>query len=240
MKQTQINAPAAPLPAPTGGGSSGRYVQTVHSDVRMPLAASAITGAMIASLGLLIAGLVIYWQRWPLLEMLIPLVLGSLATWLVITLVFWFNERRDIKATWWHAEEVAGQDLDGDNHIGRPEADAMQVRDWRDKMPTRDLEKLRQLRFEEFIAKLYAAERCDTETIRRLGFTEPERAKFVRALREAHPPLIQMARGGNASGWRFLPTDAETCIKFARQRIVWRVMHHSPAADVSGLDTDAP
>jgi hypothetical protein len=212
----------APPPAPTqqvpGTPQAGRWMQTVHADVTVPFEASAITGAMITSIGLLIAGSVIYWQRWLLLDVLIPLALGALGLWLSTTLIFWFRERQDIKTTWWRAEERDQVDYTGDGQIGRPEA--MQVRLAGDA-ERKAAEDLTQQRLEEFIVKLYNAEKRTTLVIRRLGFTEAERTDFIRELRAAS--LIRSERGGNSSSWAWTYDDPEKTIALARKRIIWRV-----------------
>jgi hypothetical protein len=222
-----VAPPAAPAQAP-GTPQAGRWMQSVHADVTVPFDAAAITGAMITSIVLLIGGGVIYWQRWLLIDALIPLAIGALGIWLITTLAFWFRERRDIKTTWWRAEEKAGMDLDGDNHIGRPEPDGMIVRHWQDNLPQRSAEDLIQQRFEEFIAKLYQAGATDTETIRQLGFTETERAKFIKKLREAQ--LLKPEHSGKSAAWTFIAPTANECIDIARKRVIWRIPSSSSAS----------
>lgn len=212
-----VAPPAAPAQAP-GTPQAGRWMQSVHADVTVPFDAAAITGGMITSIVLLIAGGVIYWQRWPLIDALIPLALGALGIWLGTTLAFWFRERRDIKTTWWRAEEKAGVDLDGDGQIGRPEA--MQVRLAGDA-ERKAVEDLTQQRLEEFIVKLYNAEKRTTPVIRRLGFSEAERTDFIRELRAAN--LIRAERAGNTASWTWVHDDMQKTIALARKRIMWRV-----------------
>jgi hypothetical protein len=227
MRMQTVAPPAAPAQAP-GTPQAGRWMQTVHADVTVPFEASAITGAMITSIVLLVAGLVIYWQRWPLLDVLIPLAIGALGIWLGTTLTFWFRERRDIKTTWWRAEERDQVDYDGDNHIGRPEA--MQVRVAGDAQQTRAAEDLMQQRLEEFITRLYNAEKRTTPVIRRLGFSERERTDFIRELRTAN--LIVSERGGNSAAWTWRYDDPQRTVALARQRIIWRIPSSSSSSAV--------
>ena len=231
MRRMQtIAPPTTPAQAP-GAPQAGRWMQSVHADVTVPFEASAITGAMITSIVLLVAGLVIYWQRWLLMDVAIPLAIAALGIWLSTTLLFWFRERQDIKTTWWRAEERDQIDYDGDGQVGRPGPDAIQVRSWRDDVPKQTAEELRQQRFEMFIAALYQAGKTDTETIRSLPakFSEPERAKFIKALREAR--LMEAEHSGKSAGWTFVPPDAQTCVKLARQRVIW--MDRSSSASSS-------
>lgn len=213
-----IAPPTAPPQQVPGTPQAGRWTQTVHADVTVPFEASAITGAMITCIALLIAGVVIYWQRWPLLDVLIPLALGALGMWLSTTLVFWFRERRDIKTTWWRAEERDQVDYNGDGRIGRPEA--MQVRLAGDA-ERKAAEDLTQQRLEEFIVKLYNAEKRTTPVIRRLGFSEAERTDFIRELRAAD--LIRAERAGNTAAWTWVYDDVQKTISLARKRIMWRM-----------------
>lgn len=212
-----IAPPVAPAQAP-GTPQAGRWMQSVHADVTVPFEASAITGAMITSIVLLVAGFVIYWQHWQLLDMLIPLSIGALGIWLSTTLVFWFRERQDIKTTWWRAEERDQVDYTGDSHIGRPEA--MQVRVAGDAQ-RKSTEDLVQIRFEEFIARLYNVGKRTTPVIRRLGFTETERTDFIRELRAAD--LIVADRGGNSAAWTWRYDDPQKTIALARKRVIWRI-----------------
>ena len=222
--QTVAPPPAAPAQVP-GTPQAGRWMQTVHADVTVPFQASAITGAMITSIVLLVAGLVIYWQRWLLLDVAIPLAIGALGIWLSTTLFFWFREREDIKTTWWRAEERDQIDYDRDGQIGRPEA--MQVRVAGDA-ERKSAEDLMQQRLEEFIARLYNAEKRTTPVIRRLGFTERERTDFIRELRAAR--LIESERGGNAAAWTWVYDDPQKTIVLARRRILWRIPSSSSSS----------
>lgn len=229
MRRMQTVAPpAAPAQAP-GTPQAGRWMQTVHADVTVPFEASAITGAMITSIGLLIAGFIIYWQRWPLFDLLIPLTIGALGIWLITTLVFWFRERQDIKTTWWRAEERDQTDYDGDGYIGRqPSAEPTQIRGGSDPLSKPTEEQLTQIRFEEFISRIYNADKRTVPAIRRLGFTDAERIKFTTALREAQ--LIRSIRGGNSAAWEWVYNDVETCLKLARKRVMWRVPSSSSSS----------
>jgi hypothetical protein len=226
MRRMQTVAPpAAPVQAP-GTPQAGRWMQSVHADVTVPFDAAAITGAMITSIVLLIGGGVIYWQRWLLIDALIPLAIGALSIWLVTTLAFWFRERRDIKTTWWRAEEKAGVDLDGDGQIGRPEA--LQIRIAGDAQQRQTAEELLQLRFEEFIARLYNVGKRTTPVIRRLGFTEAERTDFIRELRAAD--LIVPERGGNSAAWTWRYDDPQKTTALARKRVIWRIPSSSSSS----------
>jgi hypothetical protein len=220
-----VAPPAAPAQAP-GTPQAGRWMQSVHADVTVPFEASAITGAMITSIVLLVAGLVIYWQRWPLMDVLIPLTIGALGIWLSTTLAFWFRERQDIKTTWWRAEERDQVDYTGDGQIGRPEP--TQIRGGSDPLSKPSEEQLTQLRFEEFITRIYNADKRTVPAIRRLGFTDAERVKFTAALREAQ--LIRSIRGGNSAAWEWVYNDAEKCLQLARKRVMWRIPSSSSSS----------
>jgi hypothetical protein len=200
-------------------------MQSVHADVTVPFDAAAITGAMITAIGLLLAGALIYWQHVLLTDVLLPLGLGALGLWLSTTLVFWFRERQDIKTTWWRAEERDQIDYNNDGQIGRPEA--MQVRIAGDA-ERKSAEDLMQQRLEEFIARLYNAEKRTTPVIRRLGFTERERTDFIRELRAAR--LIESERGGNAAAWTWVYDDPQKTIVLARRRILWRIPSSSSSS----------
>ena len=220
-----VAPPAAPAQVP-GTPQAGRWMQSVHADVTVPFEASAITGAMITSIVLLVAGLVIYLQHWLLLDVLIPLTIGALGIWLSTTLIFWFRERQDIKTTWWRAEERDQVDYTGDGQIGRPEA--MQVRIAGDAHQAAAAEDLMQQRLEEFIARLYNAEKRTTPVIRRLGFTEQERTDFIRELRAAN--LILPERSGNSAAWTWAYDDPQKTISMARRRIIWRIPSSSSSS----------
>jgi len=231
MPRDQINAPPPP-PGAVGMAGQGRFIQTTHSDVAMPFQASAITGALLATLLLLLVGAVAYARRWSALDLLLPLAFGWCAVALSITIIAWFLERHAIKETWWRAEEHTGTDLDGDGKVGRPKVDAVQVRDWRDADTTRrSAEQLHRQRFEEFIAKLYAADATDTATIRSLGFTEAERREFIAALREAE--LIENKRRGDTAGWTFTAPDAEACVFLTRKRIMFLARSSSSSSSTA-------
>jgi hypothetical protein len=217
-KLQNVVLPPTPQVQVTGAPQAGRWMQTVHSDVTMPFQAAAITGALVTALLLLLVGGVIYWQRVPFVDALPGLVLGGAVLWLTTTLVAWFDERRAIRATWWRAEERDQVDYTGDGQIGRPEA--MQVRVAGDA-ERKSAEDLMQQRLEEFISRLYNAEKRTTPVIRRLGFTERERTDFVRELRAAR--LIESERGGNAAAWRWVYDDSQKTIGLARKRIMWRI-----------------
>lgn len=231
-RMTTVAPPATPPAQAPGAPQAGRWLQTVHADVTVPFDAAAITGALITLLALLAAGALIYWQRWPLLDALVPLAIGASVLWLVTTLVFWFRERRDIKTTWWRAEEKAQIDLNGDGIIGRPEA--MQIRSAADPVSARTAEDRMQERFEEFITRLYNADDRTTEAIRRLGFTERERTDFLRELRSAR--LIQNERAGNASAWRWVYADPARTIAHARRRVMWRIPSSSSSSSRANDD----
>ena len=223
MRRMQTVAPPSAPTAATALGLSGqgRIFQSIQSDVTVPLLASAITGAGIASLVILISACVAYTRRVPFVDLAIPLLIGWIGIALVIMLAAWFWERHQIKKTWWRAEERDQIDYDGDGQVGRPGPDAIQVRSWRDDVPKQTAEELRQQRFEMFIAALYQAGKTDTETIRSLPakFSEPERAKYIKALRDAR--LMEAEHSGKSAGWTFVPPDAQICVKLARQRVIW-------------------
>lgn len=220
MPQNPIIAPPTPTTAPpaTGAPQAGRWVQTVHSDITVPFRASAITGAMLASLAAFCVGILIYVNRLPFIDWLVPLVLGWFGVWLVATIVFWFSERAEIKATWWHAEERDQQDYDGDNIIGKPRPDSLYTRKVDTEQERRNAEKFQQMRLDEFIRALYDAGKTDTATIRGLGFSERERDDFIGILEDARVNVIRRTRRGNASPWVFLPQDANACIKMVKER----------------------
>jgi hypothetical protein len=214
-----VAPPVAPTAQAPGAPQAGRWMQSVHADVTVPFDAAAITGALVTALLLLVVGCVIYWQRVPFVAALPALVLGALGIWLTTTLAFWFQERRDIKTTWWRAEERDQLDYDGDGQIGRPEA--LQVRLAGDAQQRQTAEDLMQQRLEEFVARLYNADKRTTLAIRRLGFTERERTDFIRELRAAG--LIQAERGGKAAAWNWVYDDPQQTIALARKRIIWRI-----------------
>jgi hypothetical protein len=222
MRRMQTVAPpAAPTAAPaTGAPGQGRFIQSVHSDVTMPLQASAITGVMIASLMALLAGAIAYAQRTLFIDLAVPLLFGWIAVALVTMTAAWFWERHCIRQTWWR-ELRDGRDYDGDQHIGPPNVEAMQVRVAGDAQQRQTAEDLKQLRFEEFIARLYNVGKRTTPVIRRLGFSETERTDFIRELRAAD--LIQSERGGNSAAWIWRYDDPQKTISLARKRIIWRI-----------------
>lgn len=226
-----VTPPTAPAQAP-GTPQAGRWMQTVHADVTVPFDAAAISGGMITCLALIGAGAVIYWQRWRLMDVIVPLALVGLSLWLVTTLAFWFRERQDIKTTWWRAEERDQKDYDDDGKIGRPEA--MQVRVAGDAQQAKAAEDLVQQRLEEFIGRLYNAEKRTTPVIRRLGFTERERTDFIRELRSAK--LIEPERGGNSAAWTWVYDDPQKTIALSRKRIIWRV----PSSSSSSSSAKSP
>ena len=219
-------APTAQTPV-AGTAGQGRFIQSVHSDVTMPLQASAITGVLIATLMALLAGAIAYAQRTPFTVLAIPLLFGWITVALVTMIIAWFRERHDIKQTWWR-ELRDGVDYDNDHHLGPTNPDAMQIRGSGDDPQRRSQEDLTQLRFEEFIARLYNAGKTNTQSIRRLGFSEPERVKFIAALRDAS--LTRSVRGGNSAAWEFIPPDAESCIRLARKRVMWRIPSSSSSS----------
>ena len=231
MQKNQIIGPTAPPAAPpaTGAPQAGRWVQTVHSDVTVPFRASAITGAMLASLAAFCVGLLIYLNRLPLLDWLVPLTLGWCGVWLTATIVFWFDERAAIKRTWWSAEERDQQDYDGDGRIGQPRPDSLYTRKVDTEQERRAAEKFQQMRLEEFIRALYDAGKTDTATIRGLGFSERERDDFIGILEDARVNVIRRLRKGNASPWVFLPPNADQCIKLVKDR--HQFFAHSPGAE---------
>ena len=223
LRKNQLVAPPpAPVAPPASGApQAGRWAQSVHSDVKVPLLRAMVTGIGIATAGAAVAGGMIMLEHAELMPILPPLAYGWLSASIVITVVAWFPYERQVRETWWRREARDQIDYDGDGQIGRPDADAIIVRDWRDNLVRRSAEELTQQRFEEFIAKLYLAGATDTETIRRLGFKEPERAKFIKKLREAQ--LITPEHSGKSAAWRFVPVTADDCVRLARQRIIWRV-----------------
>jgi hypothetical protein len=217
-----VAPPSAPTAAPSLGlPGQGRIFQSIQSDVTVPLLASAITGAGIASLVILISACIAYTQRVPFIDLAIPLLIGWIGIALVIMLAAWFWERHQIKKTWWQRELRDGVDYDGDHHVGPPNVTAIQVRGGDDPATNISEEQLIQLRFEEFVARLYNAKKRTTPVIRRLGFTERERADFIRELRIAK--LIRPERGGNSAAWTWTYDDPQKTIALARKRIMWRV-----------------
>ena len=97
-----------------------------------------------------------------------------------------------------------------------------------DAQQARVAEDLMQQRLEEFIARLYNAEKRTTPVIRRLGFTETERTDFIRELRAAD--LIVPERGGNSAAWTWRYDDPQKTITLARKRVMWRVPSSSSSS----------
>jgi hypothetical protein len=222
-----VAPPAAPAAPATGAPGQGRFIQSVHSDVTMPLQASAATGALIATIVTLSASVIVYVQRLAFIDIVIPLVFGWCFVALVTMTIAWFWERHDIKQTWWR-ELRDGKDYDNDNHVGPPSAEPTQIRGGSDPLSKPSEEQLTQLRFEEFIVRIYNADKRTVPAIRRLGFSDGERVKFTTALREAQ--LIRSIRGGNSAAWEWVYNDVEKCLQLARKRVMWRIPSSSSSS----------
>jgi hypothetical protein len=224
-----VAPPAAPAATPaTGAPGQGRFNQSVHSDVTVPLQASAITGALIASVMALPVGAIAYAQRTPFIDLAGPLLFGWIVVALVTMTAAWFWERHCIKQTWWKRELRDGKDYDKDFHVGPVSVEATQIRGGSDPLSKPTEEQLTQLRFEEFIVRVYNADIRTVPAIRRLGFTDAERVKFTKELRDAQ--LILPTRGGNSAAWDWVYSDAEKCLQLARKRVMWRIPSSSSSS----------
>ncbi len=220
-------------PGAVGAPFVGRWSQSIHSDAKVPLAQAAIGGWLIAAGVGVVGGELIYLSKADLLTLAPGLLAAVVTIGILGTAVLWFVQLRAVQATWWNAELLAGQDLDGDGVVGQPgrlTVGAVAVHAWSDQEKM-DAEALRRLRFEEFVAKLYRVEKTDTETIRGLGFSEDERKTFIEALRGAN--VIRQTRKGNAAGWVFMPQDAGECIALCRRRVMF-MSRESSSSSSSG------
>lgn len=216
------SAPTVNVSTQAGGAPQlGRWTQTTQSDVEVPLKQAAWGGLLFGLCACAAGGMIIYWQRWPAIDAA-PLMLGGCIIVGVVSATAWYIiQVRAVQRTWWNAELLIGRDINGDGLIGQPDrldVGAVRTHKWTEQ-DKRDAEALRRLRFEEFIGKLYRAGKTDTDTIRSLGFSEPERKAFIEALRDAN--VIRATRKGDAAGWVFLPRSADACIELTRQRVMF-------------------